>query len=59
MEDKYFKELYDCKKELLNELLVMRRIVDALSYSGVFDLRDKRINELKKDLENMEVDITE
>jgi len=60
-EEDYFKELYECKKQLLNELMVIKKIKEALEYSVIIsDIEEKwvnRIKELKDDLEAMEVDL--
>ena len=55
----YFKELYECKKELLNELLVLRKIKDALLSSGLeFDMEmSDKIPRLQEELKEMEVDL--
>ena len=57
----YFKELYECKKELLNELLVLRKIKDALLHSGLeFDMEmSDKIPKLQQELKDMEVDLKE
>lgn len=53
----YFKELYETKKKLLNELEVMAKIKEALSFSNIYT--DEIIQELKEDLKAMEVDLKE
>ena len=53
----YFEELYECKKKLINELFVIRKIREALSYS-VIDL-DMEIKDLDEEIKSMEVDLKE
>ena len=53
----YFKELYECKKELLNELLVQKKIQEAMGYSAVTIQNNPRLKNLQEDIKNMEVDL--
>jgi len=58
----YFKELYECKKELLNELLVLKKIKEALEYSQLnfcLEYDEQKIKKLQDDLKDMEVDLKE
>ena len=51
----YFRELYECKKKLLNELLVIKKVKDALSFSK-FEL-EREIKTLEEDMKSMEVNL--
>lgn len=58
----YFKELYECKNKLLNELLVIRNIIRQLQYSGLkiqYDFETEEIKDLEEELKDMEVDLHE
>ncbi len=52
----YFKELYDCKKELIAALESLGKIQNAI---GQIDYKLPYINKLKKEIEEMEVDLKE
>lgn len=58
----YFAELYECKKQLLNELLVLKKVKEAFEYSGSivdFQINEQKIKQLREDLKSMEVDLGE